>query len=220
MSLLDQSLDGDEWVAVNSILWAAPPRGYAARLLREWKRQVIIEVRDEQGGIEFCCIGYFHGAQPVRDRSGFPPKAVYVVHEESIPRGAAAFAVGPHPISFVRQHEARKGSSAVRRDEFRKDYLQALSHLSLPDSVVTFPWTDAAKFRADAEDLFARVRKSETDLRQVLLERGLVDQGETAIGKPPEFVVVDERHDRRIPLPTFSWLMDRSPEDAKNLFNR
>jgi hypothetical protein len=33
MSLLDQSLDDEEWLAVNSILWTAPPHGYAARLL-------------------------------------------------------------------------------------------------------------------------------------------------------------------------------------------
>jgi hypothetical protein len=145
--------------------------------------------------------------------------AVYVIHEESIPPGTTAFAVGPHPISFVRQDEARKGSK-VARDQCRQDYLEGLSHLVLPRSLVTFRWVDAAKFRADAEDLFARIRQSETALRQILLERGLLDSDESTVWPASEFTVVDERIDQRIPLPAFPWLIKRSSGDAKDLFNR
>jgi hypothetical protein len=203
MDLLGQSLDDNQWVAVNSILWMSSPRGYAALLLRAWKLEVTIEVRDKPGYKERCCSGYFAGTKQPRDRSGFPPLWHYAVYE-GVPR-PSAMTGGPHPVSFIRQTEARKGGAAVPRDDYRKDYLEGLAHFELPQSVVTFRWADTAKFRADAEDLLARVHRCETELRRILLERGLVDASESTDGPAPVLTVVDYRVDQRIPLPSIQW---------------
>ncbi|MBI5084730.1 MAG: ATP-binding protein [Acidobacteria bacterium] len=65
--------------------------------------------------------------------------------------------------------------------------------------------TDTGSYLADAENLRALIRKCMTDLRQALVERGLLDAAEEATSPPAEITVVDRRLDQRIPLPAFQW---------------
>jgi hypothetical protein len=211
LNLLDESLDGTEWTAVNSILWMTPPRGYAARLLREWQLQVSVEVQDKPPGIGCGGCGYYLRKRPARDRSGFPPVAIYVINIDVVHPEKTGIPRGPYPISFVRQTEPRTGGPCISRDEYRKDYLQGLAQYGLPKSSAVFHWTTPAKYRTDADALLALIRKCNTELRQILLERGLLDPNESTVGLEPEFLVVDKRFDQQIPLPAIPWRVASAP---------
>jgi hypothetical protein len=215
IDLFDQGLNDEQWVAVNSMLWEHPTREYATRLLREWRLRMAIEVEDGVRGIGCGGQGYGGSGKPVRDRSGFPPIWHYAVYEGVLMPGATAIADGPHPASFVRQKEARTGGGKVPRDDYRKDYLQGLAHIGLPNSWATFRWTNAAKYRADAADLILLVQKCEAELRRSLLAQGLLDRSELPLGQEPEFVVVDRRDDQTIPLPTIRWRIDGAFTDRQ-----
>lgn len=205
LDLLDRPLDHTEWTAVSSLLWTSPPPGYAARLLREWKLQSTVEVKDSPTGISCGGSGYIILAKPERDRSGFPPIWHYVLRTGVVMPEATAIADGPHPISFQRETRPRSGGSLAPRHDFRRDYLQSLAGLGLPGPLFVFWWTDTGSYLADAENLRALIRKCMTDLRQALVERGLLDAAEEATSPPAEITVVDRRLDQRIPLPAFQW---------------
>lgn len=205
-SLLDQGLDTTEWVAVNSIRWKLRSPTWVSRLLRDWTIQIKVEVWDQPGYIDGCCSWTMVSQKAPRNRTGFPPIWRYVIYERTLMPGATTLIPdGPHPISFVRQHEPRQGGPLVNLNEHRRDYLQELASFSLPRSGVRFNWIDEAKYKSDTNELMALIRRCQTSLRQILRERGLLDARELTESPQPEIRVEDQRIDKRVPLPSIEW---------------
>ncbi len=215
MELIDQAQDDTQWAAINSILANAPPGGFAARLLHDWKLQILIELWDGPIGIGCRSSGSFRKPPPERDREGFPHKWVNVLSQGGSNSGTITITEEPFSVRYSRTKVARQIEGLTSHNESRKMYLQQLAHYGLPNTGVTFKWKSPENFLADAENLRALVTRCNTELRQILLSRGLLKPGEDTTGPAPEFAVTDMRHDKSTPLPKLSWMTEQPPVTPK-----
>lgn len=110
------------WVALNEALAAYGGADYWAVVLREWTIHVAIYVIDpgaaavigRPGGRALC------GDEVARDRTGFPPRAVYGLFLSPKP-GYTAIVSGPHPVYARRSTSTSGCHSPIDRDDYRAD---------------------------------------------------------------------------------------------------
>ena len=220
MSLLDREMEGRQWDALNSILLAAPPPGYAARLLKDLTLGFTVCVQFENpcpgrmvvDGVPFL-------RRPPESPAGFPPQSVYMVGSEAqgVPSSLAA---GPHALSYARtgyrSPYAVSTSWPPDRDGYRWLYLTLLAGFDaqsldakLPDSIQVFPWTSPGRFQGEAANFLNSVRGRVSRVRQALIARGLLTAQDARTGPTFEVHVLDQRANYPGPLPPIDWKLDR-----------
>ena len=179
LGLLDRPLSVASWVAVNGVLSMAPPPGYAARLLRDWRIQYHIELwgrgqypgpgPTDTGGCAFGCSIYHAPNTP----EGFPPQALYVISQGPW-KPALKLAGGAHPLVYQVFTTADDGPGAYGppwdpdlteedRDRYTADYLGALigrdppgpsGSIYPPIRDQIFEWSGAAQYTKDVKNTF------------------------------------------------------------------
>lgn len=214
MRLLDRQLNDTEWVAVNSVLTAAPPPGFAARLLREWNFHFSIQVLDSYGSGSDGGCGWGGGETPAR-RPGYPPMFFYVI-KEGIGTGDTVLATGPHPVSYQRKEPAGRFGPCISKDGYRRDYLRSLAGFNSDDKEVraltfgaSIRWVDVTQYQEEAAALLADIQKSVSYIRTALIGRGLLTEEESTGGPKLQVVVNDVRQDHHDPLPVIDWRLDK-----------
>lgn len=205
LASLDQTLSDEEWTAIHSILLQNPPAGFAARILREWRLRITVDVEDSHALGERPFSGtYRTPPRPKPERAGFPPLMRYVIFEGGAEPGGTRIAGGPHPVSYVRLSTARNAPTHSR-DDYRRDYLAALAGYGVPHSYATFRWTTPGKYRSDAAELLALVQRANRELREILTQRNLLSPSESSASPPPEIRVRDLRTNHQQQLPDVGW---------------
>jgi hypothetical protein len=216
MRLLDRPLTGTQWTAVNSLLCAAPPPGFAGRLLGQWKMTFTVTVQGKAPHTE-----RFHrdGAivlGPVRGPAfvGFPPIFSYAIHR-FIESGDNVLVKEPVPVYFGRGQTYIFDNSDVDRATVSFDYLRYLAGVAKDDPGVQLPsdpkfeWVDDEKYRSDTAVLLEAIRKPVSVILQRLRDRGLLTAAETRLGPRIEVTVYDARDTHLTALPKVDWRLRR-----------
>ncbi len=206
---LDRTLFDQQWVAVSSFLAAAPPPGYASRLLRDWTIKATVEVKERPGGVGY---GGPSGCGDGRGRvTPDAPMIPYYTIAEGLQPGATLIAAGPHPISYLRQDSPHDCRPLIDRDAYRLDYLLYLAHIDpqtpegrLPPAPV-FPWAGPKDYLTKASAYLDSLRVFVANLRSQLTRAGLLAASEAPSGPALEIMVIDGRLDRSVPLPAVDW---------------
>ncbi len=218
LRLLDRPLTSVQWEAINSLLCTAPPHGFAARLLREWKIKFVLTVHGktayarwpEGSGDGAIVLGPDRGPT----FAGFPPIFSYALHR-FIESGDNALVKEPVPIYFGRGQTYIPDTSDVDREAAPFDYLRYLAGTAKNDPTVRLPsdpkfeWVDADKYGADAAQLLEGVRKTVRVIVERLMDRGLLTAAEARSGPQIEVTVYDARGTRGARLPMIDWRLRR-----------
>lgn len=202
LSLLDRNLGDIKWVAVHGLLLRDPPPGYAARLLREWEPEVVVYVWEgPYGSGGRRGVGGATGTPVVRDRTGFPPLKVYELSLGPAGRSETQLVEGPFPVAYRRQSDRTTVYDYIDLPTAKGTILYYLAGMKMPTWSGNFPWKGELKYREEAGALLGQYRTSLNQLRQTLLERGLLTEQESKIEPRRRLVIQDQRLDRKIPLP-------------------
>jgi len=208
MSLLDRPLPDLDWIATNSLLTSAPPKGFAGRLLKEWNLKLEILVQDSGAGIGGS---YGSGCGDVADiaAAGFPPVVRYTLVTDARP-GDTMMVGGVHPV-YYRNRDLGSCGRTIERDQYRLDYLMSLEQVSRDDPefelprMPAFKWVDEARLRSDAAGYLSDVRAVLTRIKDRLMERGVLSADESALGPKVEVHLLDVRQNQSVFLPIIDW---------------
>ena len=218
--LLAGKLENPYWVALNSILAANPPAGFAGTLLQAWTIGLTISVYDPHSGRGGGTSGGSSGvdgfsfAQP-----GFPPLEAYRVLENPQP-GDVLLVNGPHPVGYRKQASDTRSGGNVNRDNYRRDYLMYLAGMSPFDaSSMSRQWASAdvewkgdVAYRNATREIFLKIRGSVTYLKKQLMDHQLLTAAEAERINPTLQVrLVDYRKRRVPPLPALHWALTETP---------
>ncbi len=215
MSLLDREMEGRQWDALNSILLAAPPPGYAARLLRDSSLRFTVCVQFENPCPGRMVIdGVPSLRRPPESPPGFPPQSLYMVGDEAqgVP---SSLATGSHPVTYARTGYrtpyAVTFNLPAERDADRWLYLTLLAGqgAKMPDSIQVFSWISPTHFQADAAQFLGSVNNVVSRVRQALLARGFLTAQEARSAPKLEVQMLDQRANYPGPLPPIAWKLDR-----------
>jgi hypothetical protein len=161
--LLGRKLPDHQWVALNSILLAKPPAGFAAALLRDWSVSLKLTVTEpgRGAGVGEGGAGCVDGSG--YERPGFPPVEAYYLYENPRP-GDVLLAAGPHPVGYREQKGDYRCGVKFNRDDYRKDYLWNLAgtaswnpYARLPSQAIE--WSGPEAFQAAASSLLESGRQ-------------------------------------------------------------
>lgn len=200
--LLQRDLSPEQWAAVHSLNAQSPPAGYAARLLREWEPE--IRVRVWHPTEVFVCPppnAYLQPPRFVWDRGEFPPMVVYLLSLGEASRDEIQLVGGPVPVVYRRVNSERSGGGSLDRRAARGTILYYLAGMEEPRWFGSFRWTGELKYRKDVGSLLEQYRTSLNQLRQTLLQRGLLTEQESKIEPKHRLVIEDQRQVRKMPLP-------------------
>ena len=213
MRLLDGPLTGLQWVAVNNLLSAEPPPGFAAKLLREWKIKYTLTVH-EKSPYASLGEGSGFGSMGVRGKTdsfpGFPPIFVDTIHQ-SFETGDSVLVQEPFPLYFRRGQTYTSDSADVNRDALRPGYVRYLARAAKDDPAVRLPskpqfeWVDSDKYRSDAAGLLEAIRRPVKVIVDRLIALGLLTDSDAGSGPKLDVRVYDARGSHAVPLPMIDW---------------
>ena len=212
MRLLDGPLTGLQWVAVNNLLSAEPPLGFAAKLLREWKISYTLTVHDRAPYLPMAeGSGFGSGGRGKADSfTGFPPIFVHTIHQV-FETGDSVSVQEPFPLYFRRGQTYTSDSADVNRDALRPGYLRYLVRAVKDDPAVRLPskpqfeWFDSEKYRSDAAGLLEAIRRPVKIILDRLIARGLLTESDVGSGPKLDIRVYDARGSHAVPLPLIDW---------------
>ena len=212
MRLLDGPLTGLQWVAVNNLLSAEPPPGFAAKLLREWKIRYTLTVHDKAPYLATAeGSGFGSGERGKADSfTGFPPIFVHTIHR-FFDTGDSVLVQEPFPLYFRRGQTYIFESADVNRDALRPSYLRYLARAGKDDPAVRLPskpqfeWVDSDKYRSDAAGLLEAIRRPVKVVVDRLIARRLLTKSDAGSGPTLDVRVYDARGSRAVPLPMIDW---------------
>jgi hypothetical protein len=208
------------WLAACNLLAEIEARGFAAHLLSESTIELSVAVTDPNtgtcigpgAGMSIGC-GAGYGALPP---DGFPPIAVYLLVEEAS-NGRVVVAPGLRTIYYQRTvveagKHGRIGSGRSHigwnKNLYVLEYVAKLLRTTTdrlgftknPSRTVT--WTSGAEYRQMVQMHRREIERSYEEVKNRLIERGLLSVSEAESLAPKITVkVFDYRHDKTIKLP-------------------
>jgi len=211
--LLDRAAFSD-WVAVDRLLLAFSPPGYAAWLWKGWRPRFEVRVGELPDVIgDLFCSRY--GGTEVERRAGFPPTYEYLIDGQFMP-GDTLLVQGAPPLGYLRKERGpRLKPCPVDYQGRRTEDLRLLAGaMRTNDALIvprltTFPWVDSAQYRADAEGLRKRIRSMVEAIRNGLITRGRLTGSEASVLPEIDVKEIDLRPDRTIALPAIGWRLGR-----------
>lgn len=204
-------LSGFQWFAAADMLFEDRSPALIDHLVGTVRLHVTVFVADsEYGGVGAGSASGGVGCGIGQTAQGYPPHAEYRFEDEARP-GFLVLAMGPHPIYYSRtvtrtfQYPVSQRSISGPDDEDRVAFLRAMApELNATsfraEMTTTVRWTSAAA-------LAVRVRQLRWEFRarfnDVVERAGQDRQRPTAgvIDVPIDVRLIDQRGDRRVPLP-------------------
>jgi len=222
LTILDQARTNWTWLAAGNALLKTVPHGFCARLLAKFTTHLTVRVEDpgrgsgSGGGGSEC--GFSAGA----GKSNWPHVGLYRLTQfpERIPWLAATFLVaGPTPVFYLRSEsgnydnpsDLRGACDDGNRDVYRAQYLAKLLNTNLeayPEERIE--WHDAAGYiRSLRAAINRQIQAFQTAAASLQALNHLTSEEASSFDPLLEVVIMDNRQDRSIPLPTLTALPER-----------